>query len=250
MNEETNVQPTTAAQSDAQEHGPNQQLPLLALKNVVLLPRSILPVIVGRPTSIEAVEHALTVNKMLFVSAQKHQDVEQPTINDVYAHGTRATILQVMRIPNGALKILVEGVCRAHITGPVSPSAHQFLSVYVQDVPTRGLDEHTPELEAIWRRVKELYAQYTQINPHAPKELIGIIRFVHEIDMTADTIAAHLNLAFDERQSILEQDNIQQKLYKLAALLQREIAIIETERRIQNRMQQQVEKNQREYYLT
>ncbi len=249
MNEETNIKSLNRDESPALEQLEHEELPLLALKNVVLLPRSILPVIVGRPTSIEAVEHALTSHKTLFVSAQKNQAVEHPTLQDVYEHGARANILQVMRIPNGAIKILVEGICRSHAVAQLTESK-DFLSVVAYNVQTTGLEENSKELEAIWRQVKALYYHYTQLNPQAPKELIGTIRSVNEIDYAADTIAAHLNLTFDDRQKILEQNDIQQRLFFVAQLIQKEIEILETEKRIQSRIQQQVDKNQREYYLT
>jgi len=228
-----------------QQQGPF--LPLLALRNVVLLPKSILPVIVGRSTSIDAVEHALKVDKVLFVSAQKRQDVEQPGVNDVYEYGTRATILQVMRMPNKALKILVEGICRAKIVDTIAQDS--FLSVSIQDLASTGV-EYSKELEALWRHVKALYFQYTQLNTNAPKELITATRSAYDIDQIVDTIAVHLNLTFDERQAMLEQLDLKKRLFDVAQLLQKEIDILETEKRIQNRIQQQVEKNQREYYLT
>jgi ATP-dependent Lon protease len=152
-----------------------------------------------------------------------------------------------MRMPNKALKILVEGICRAKIVSAVQ--AHSFLSVGFQDIETTGV-EPSKEFEAIWRQVKTLYYQYTQLNEHAPKELITAVRTVHDVDYIADTIAVHLNLAFDERQAILEQCDLQKRLFDLANLLQKEIDILETEKRIQSRIQKQVEKNQREYYLT
>ena len=247
MIEEMHTSPAEITQQTTQEHILSEMLPLLALKNVVLLPKSILPVIVGRSVSIDAVEHALQRDKTLFVTSQKHQEVELPALTDIYEYGTRATILQVMRMPNKALKILIEGICRARIISAVQ--MHSFLSVSFQDLESDGL-EHSKELEAIWRHVKTLYYQYTQLNDQAPKELITAVRSVNDIDYIADTIAVHLNLAFNERQTILEQLDLQKRLFNIANFLQKEIDILETEKRIQTRIQSQVEKNQREYYLT
>ena len=221
-------------------------LPLLPLKNVVLLPKSIIPIIVGRASSIEAVEYALKHDKSIFVSAQKRPETEQPTEQDIYSYGTRSKILQVMRMPNKALKILVEGICRSKII--TTASIHSFMGVTFEDLDLDGINR-TKEFEALWRHVKHLYAQYTQVNDRAPQELIQNVRSIGDIDYSIDTIAVHLNLSFDDRQKILEQTNLKKRLFDIAQLLQKEIDILETEKRIQNQVQKQVEKNQREYYL-
>lgn len=240
MNDQPEITPVQEVQSQEPP-----MLPLLPLKNVVLLPKSIIPIIVGRASSIEAVEQALRHDKAVFITAQKVQDIESPGPEDVFEYGTRSTILQVMRMPNNALKILVEGVCRARAVQIV---ANGFLSAIVEDLPTADA-QHTKELEALWRHVKSLYQQYAQLNEKAPQELLGKSR-VEDIDYLADTIAVHLNLSFDERQKILEEISLHKRLFMLAQYLQKEIGILETEQRIRGRVQKQVEKNQREYYLT
>lgn len=223
-------------------------LPLLPLKNVVLLPKSIIPVIVGRQSSIAAVEYALKHDKSIFVTAQKHPDTEKPNEHDMYAIGTRSTILQVMRMPNKALKILVEGICRARIIK--SFAVEEFTGAMSVDLVTDGL-EHNRDIEATWRYVKSLYQQYANLNDRAPQDLINsATRTIDDIDYIADSIAAHLNLSFDERQNILEEINLKKRLFILALMLQKEIDILETENRIRSNVQKQVEKNQREYYLT
>lgn len=222
-------------------------LPLLPLKNVVLLPRSIIPVIVGRPSSINAVEFALKSDKSIFITAQKHPDVETPALEDLFTHGTRAVILQIMRMPKGALKILVEGMSRAKIVQP-EPSP-DFMVVQVQDIPTSG-EEPSTELFALWRHLQALYATYTQLNTKAPADLLGAAKTGEDMDYIADTLSVHINLAFDERQALLEAANLKDRLLKLCSYLQKEIEILETEERIRGRVQSQVEKSQREYYLT
>ncbi len=222
-------------------------LPVLPLKNVVLLPKSIIPIIVGRPSSIEAVEYALRNDKAIFVTAQKSPDTEKPMQDDVYRLGTRALVLQVMRMPNRALKILAEGICRARIEK--IDVLEGFLATTFQDLSTTET-EHSKEFEAIWRHVKVLYQQYAQLNERAPQELINFTRTTEEIDYIADTIAVHLNLSFDDRQKILEETSLKKRLFDIAILIQKEIDILETEKRIQGQVQKQVEKNQREYYLT
>lgn len=220
---------------------------LLPLKNVVILPKSIIPIIVGRASSIAAVEYTLRLNKSIFITAQRHSEVEQPTAEDVYQYGTRSTILQVMRMPKGTLKILVEGMVRAKMLK--SETTEGFITVEIEDLPTTSLDK-TIELEALWRQLKSLYAHYAQLNSKVPADLMVAVKSPEDMDNIVDTLAVHLNLSFEERQEILEVADLQQRITKLCAFLQREIDILETEERIRGSIQKQVEKNQREYYLT
>ncbi len=222
-------------------------LPLLPLKNVVILPKSIIPIIVGRPGSIQAVEHALKHSKEIFISAQKDPAVENPTSDDVFSYGTRSIILQVVRMPKGALKILVEGIGRARMTH----AEHQdgfYLAEFV-DLSTQKL-ERTLEIEALWRHLHELYMRYTQLNTKIPQDLMGNAKTIEDIDSIADTFTIHMNLTFDERQELLEIVPLEDRLVRLAQLMNKEIDILETEERIRGRVQNQVEKNQREYYLS
>jgi ATP-dependent Lon protease len=228
------------------ERGPF--LALLPLKNVVILPRSVLPIIVGRASSIQAVEFALRTNKSIFITAQKDSSVETPTTQDIFEYGTRSTILQVMRMPNGALKILAEGICRAKITG--THREQDFLGVFCEDVPTTNLILNT-EAEAAWRQLKALYAAYAKLNDKAPSDLPLVAKTAHDIDFIIDTIAVHINnVSFEERQRLLETFDLHLRLFELCNLLTKEIEILQTEQRIRGRIQTQVEKNQREYYLT
>ena len=223
-------------------------LPLLPLKNVAILPKSIIPIIVGRPISIKAVEYALKHNRSLFISAQKDPKTENPTKDDVFLYGTRSIILQVMRMPNGALKILAEGLCRAKIQS--FEDADGFIGVKYQDLPTSSL-EQTVELEAIWRELRSLYTAYTKLNEKAPTDLANAVKTSEDMDYIADTIGVHIsNLSLDERQAILELPDLKDRMLKLCSLLKKEIEILQTEQRIRGRIQTQVEKSQREYYLT
>ncbi|HJM69117.1 MAG TPA: endopeptidase La [Candidatus Babeliales bacterium] len=221
-------------------------LSVLPLKNVVILPKSINPVIVGRKSSIQAVEYALKHNKSLFVTAQKNPNVESPTGKDIFEYGLRATILQVIRMPNNALKILVEGICRARIVHLEEDG--EFMGAYFEDLPTTN-GEHSIELEALWRQIKNLYTEYSKLNDRAPQDLLTEARTVADIDSLVDTIAVQLSLSFDERQSVLEHYDLYNRILKVAGMLQKEIEILQTEQKIKGRIQTQVEKNQREYYL-
>lgn len=223
-------------------------LPLLPLKNVAILPKSIIPVIVGRDISIKAVEHALKTNRMLFISAQKNPTTETPTHNDVFTYGTRSTILQVMRMPNGPLKILAEGLCRAkalHFTD------HEdgFINVECQDLPTTNL-KSSVDLEATWRETSQLYTTYLTLNDKVPSDHMVEVKTPQEMDYMTDTITVHIeNLSLEDRQEILELSDLKLRMLKLCFFLKKEIDILQTEHRIRGQIQTQVDKNQREYYL-
>jgi len=251
MDTEKNFKPAGTIESQEsqsvilEEHG--DFLSLLPLKNVVMLPKSIIPIVVGRSSSIQAVEFALKNNKSIFITAQKDPKVETPTQDDVFVFGTRATILQVMRMPNGALKILAEGICRSRIL--TTHPSNEFIGVMCQDLPTTGLTPET-ELIALWRQLKDLCATYSKLNDKVPADLTAEAKSTQDMDYMSDTIALHINtLSFNERQELLETVNLCERMLKLCAFLSKEIAILQTEQRIRGRIQTQVEKSQREYYL-
>lgn len=226
----------------------DQFLPLLPLKNVVILPKSVIPIIAGRPISIKAVEHALKHDRSIFITTQKDPKTETPTQQDVYIYGTRATILQVMRMPNGGLKVLAEGICRAKITA--FQDGGSFIQVATEDLVTTGL-EYSIELEAAWRELSNVYRLYTQCNDKAPADLIDMVKSPEDMDYITDTIAIQINtLGYIDRQAILELSHLPMRIIKLCQILKKEIEILQTEQRIRGHIQTQVEKNQREYYLT
>lgn len=226
-----------------------QTLPLLPLKDVVILPKSILPVIVGRPLSIEAVEHALnTPDKALFVTTQKDPSTDTPSVDDVYQYGTYATIMHVNRMPNGPLKILIEGLHRSKIIKEVD--SNNFITVEYDDLVTTP-EEPTVEIEALWRHLKELYETYAKLNETVPANLMAMAHSIKEMDNIVDTIAVHIkNLSTQDRQEVLKTSDLTDRLTLIIRLLGKEIEILQTEHRIKGRIQTQVEKNQREYYLT
>ncbi|EKD23305.1 MAG: hypothetical protein ACD_82C00147G0002 [uncultured bacterium] len=152
-----------------------------------------------------------------------------------------------MRMPNGSLKILAEGLCRAQILEIEETS--EFKKVLYKELPTENTD-NVLELEAIWRQLKNLYMSYTKLNEKAPVELALMVKNIEDMDYIADTIAIHINLSFDERQKILETLDLQERMFKVCGFLKKEIEILQTEKRIKGRVQTQVEKNQKEYYLT
>ncbi|MBP6869726.1 endopeptidase La [Candidatus Babeliales bacterium] len=224
-------------------------LAVLPLKNIVTLPSSIVPVIVGRKSSIQAVEYAVKHNnKTIFVTAQKHPDTEDPTIVDLFEHGTISTILQIIKMPNGSLKILIEGLQRAKITKTEQDNP-DFLLVNFDYIPTTQKSSDA-ELEAGWRQLEQIYQSYTKFNSKIPADMTVLARNFKDKDSITDTIAVHANLSFADRQVILETADLTTRMIDLAILLKNEIDILQVEQRIKGRIQDQVEKNQREYYLT
>lgn len=223
-----------------------ETLPLLPLKNVVILPKSIIPIIVGRDLSIKAVEFALKHNHSLFITAQKDPKTEDPTVDDLFQVGTRSTVLQVMRMPNGALKILAEGICRAKMTSLTQ--ADGFFSATYTDLTTPN-DTLSIELNAIWRQLNTLYQEYAKLNEKASTEIITPVKTVADMDYATDTIAVHSDLTFNDRQAILETPDLKERMLALCALLKKESEILQTEQRIQGHIHSQVEKSQRDYYL-
>lgn len=236
-------------QSDILEQAMLTTLPVLPLKNIVTLPSSIVPVIVGRKSSIQAVEYAVKhTNKTIFVSAQKHPDTEDPTITDIFDYGTIASIVQIIKMPNGSLKILIEGLQRAKIIQQ-DLSRPDFLLVDFEYIPTIHTSSDS-ELEAAWRQLDGVYQNYTKFNQKIPTDMTVLARNFKDKDSIADTIAVHANLSFNDRQKILETADLTTRMIDLAILLKNEIDILQVEQRIKGRIQDQVEKNQREYYLT
>jgi len=237
----------TSPEQDTLENMP-LTLPVLPLKNIVTLPGSIVPVIVGRKSSIQAVEHTVKHNsKTIFVTSQKHPDTENPELNDLFEHGTVSTILQIIKMPNGSLKILIEGIHRAKIID-LAPQ-EDFLLANFEYIPTTSTSSDS-EIEAAWRQLDVIYQSYTKFNSKIPTDLTIMARSFTDRDTVVDTIAVHANLSFTDRQRILETAELTTRMIDLTVLLKNEIDILQVEQRIKGRIQEQVEKNQREYYLT
>lgn len=221
-------------------------LPILPLKNIVVLPSSIIPIIVGRKSSVMAVEHALKMhNKTIFITAQKRPETENPSQDELYSCGTKSTILQMMKMPNNSLKILVEGITRANMVETYQTES--FTSALIEDCETDTMSK--VDIEAAWRNLKACYQTYTKLNTKVPTDLIGLAETVEDQETITDTIAVHANISFYDRQRILETTDLQQRMILLTILIKQEIEILQAEERIKGRVQHQVEKNQREYYL-
>ncbi|MCB9493460.1 MAG: endopeptidase La [Epsilonproteobacteria bacterium] len=221
-------------------------LPVLPLKNLVALPKSIVPVVVGREISIKAVDQAMRGNKELFVTAQKSSDTETPTGEDIYEYGTRSLILQVARMPNGTLKILIEGISRCRFVHTQEQDG--YLSAYVEDLQTIQ-DLGDAQRAALWRNLFNLFKEYVNLNEKISSDVLTLCKEIGELDYLTDTIAVQMQLDFAQRQKVLELIDLKDRALHLSILLQKELEILKAEKNIRKRVQSQVEKHQKDYYL-
>lgn len=221
-------------------------IPVLPLKNVVAWPRSIRPVAVGRDISIQAIEAAMRGNREVFVAAQRSTDVEDPLFDDLYMFGTRATIVRVERFPNGVMKVLIEGIVRSRVVQQVSEEGY-FL-VEAVDIPSEGKLKETQE-KALWRSLYGYFKEYVELSEKLSSEVFDLFKGLNDLDYLTDTLASQLSLDLEEQQEILEIVDIKERALRLSQMLKSEIEILKTEKNIRKRVQTQIEKHQRDYYL-
>ncbi len=221
-------------------------LPMLPVRDVVLFPAMVLPLAVGRDKSIRALEEAMTTNRYIFIATQKNLQIEEPTPDDIFHVGSICEVLQMLKMPDGTLKILIECVARAEWTEfKLSDRGYieVGLNIFNEDI------ERTPEVEAVMRRIVALFEQYVRLNPRMPMDISISVSNIQDPSKLADTIAAHISIKNSEKQIILEAINPLKRLNKIIEILNAEIEILNIERRIQTRVRSQIEKNQKEYYL-
>ncbi|WP_413853767.1 endopeptidase La [Candidatus Ruminimicrobium bovinum] len=223
-----------------------KSLPMLPVRDVVLFPAMVLPLAVGRDKSVRALEEAMTSGRYIFIVTQKNLQIEDPSPNDIYQIGTVCEVLQMLKMPDGTLKVLVESITRAEWTD-FRLSDKGYVEVGI-NIFNDAVDK-TPEVEAAMRSTISLFEQYVKLNPRMPMEISISISNIHEPSKLADTIASHVSIKQNEKQSILETVSPLERLDKIGQILNSEIEILNIERRIQNRVHSQIEKNQKEYYL-
>ncbi len=221
------------------------QLPLLPLRDVVVFPHMVIPLFVGRPKSIKALETAMEAGKSIVLVAQKSAAKDEPMPEDLYAIGTVANILQMLKLPDGTVKVLVEGNQRAHINQVVDAKTH----FAVEATPVPADNEITHEVEAMRRTLVAQFDQYVKLNKKIPPEILTSLSGIDEPGRLADTIAAHLPLKLEQKQEVLEMFEAKKRLEHLLTLIEGELDILQVEKRIRGRVKRQMEKSQREYYL-
>jgi ATP-dependent Lon protease len=220
-------------------------LPLLPLRDVVVFPHMVIPLFVGRPKSIKALETAMEAGKSILLVAQKSAAKDDPAPEDLYEIGCVANILQMLKLPDGTVKVLVEGTQRACITAVDNQQTMFFATA----TPIAGEDGPNHEVEAMRRAVIAQFDQYVKLNKKIPPEILTSIAGIEEAGRLADTIAAHLPLKLEQKQEILELFDIKGRIERLLTQLESEIDILQVEKRIRGRVKRQMEKSQREYYL-
>jgi len=241
MTESTKATEATPAEPLA--HG---KMPLLPLRDVVVYPHLVIPLFVGRDKSIKALEIASDADKKIMLVAQKSATKDEPDAGDIYEIGTIATVLQMLQLPDGTVKVLVEGLHRVRVSEFEEVDGSFWAKPETIEQP---LHEEGDEVEALMRTVMTQFDQYVKLNKKIPPEILTSLATINEAGRLADTISAHLTLKLEERQSVLEMLSATERLEYLLHLMESEIDILQVEKRIRGRVKRQMEKSQREYYL-
>src|SRR6476620_139500 len=220
-------------------------LPLLPLRDVVVFPHMVIPLFVGRPKSIKALDVAMDAGKHILLVAQKQAAKDDPTAEDLYDIGSVATVLQMLKLPDGTVKVLVEGTQRARIQS--IEELGEYLAAEAQ--PIAGEPGPAHEVEAMRRALLAQFDQYVKLNKKIPPEILTSMSGIDDGGRLADAIAAHLPLKLEQKQQILQMGEVGKRLEHLLGVLEGEVDILQVEKRIRGRVKRQMEKSQREYYL-
>ena len=221
------------------------ELPLLPLRDVVVYPHMVLPLFVGREKSIEALEDAMANDKQVLLVAQRNAADDDPVADDLYQVGTVSNILQLLKLPDGTIKVLVEGGFRAAVAS-VDDTAG-FSVAAVREIVSDDIPDQ--EVEALLRSTITQFEKYVNLSKKVPAEVLTSLTGIDEPGRLADTIAAHMSVDLEEKQHILEISGIRERLEHLMGLMEAEIDLFQVEKRIRGRVKKQMEKSQREYYL-
>ncbi|MCU0761799.1 MAG: endopeptidase La [Hydrogenophaga sp.] len=224
-------------------------LPLLPLRDVVVFPHMVIPLFVGRPKSIKALEAAMEAERRIMLVAQKAAAKDEPSTEDMFEMGCVATILQMLKLPDGTVKVLVEGLQRAKVLDIRDGENHFIASVTPVDPQVERGGVLSNELEALRRAVMQQFDQYVKLNKKIPSEILTSISSIDDPGRLADTIAAHLPLKLESKQVVLDLDPVNKRLENLFEQLEREVDILNVDKKIRGRVKRQMEKNQRDFYL-
>ncbi|HOZ66273.1 MAG TPA: LON peptidase substrate-binding domain-containing protein, partial [Burkholderiaceae bacterium] len=227
-------------------------LPMLPLRDVVIFPHMVIPLFVGRPKSIKALELAMAAERRIMLVAQKTAANDEPTTADMFDVGCISTILQMLKLPDGTVKVLVEGQQRAKVSHINDVETHFIANVTPVEVVEPKLTakgEKTPEIEALRRAVMQQFDQYVKLNKKIPPEILSSISSIDDPGRLADTISAHLPLKLESKQIILSLADIKARLKNLFEQIEREVDILNVDKKIRGRVKRAMEKNQRDFYL-
>ena len=231
--------------NDSDKEAQHGMMPLLPLRDVVVYPHLVIPLFVGRAKSVRALEIASEGDKKILLVAQKSANKDEPDADDLYSIGTMATVLQMLKLPDGTVKVLVEGLYRVHVSEFVE-TEECFLAMAEK---INDPKEDDSETEALMRTVFTQFDQYVKLNKKIPPEILTSLATINDASRLADTISAHLTLKLEEKQKVLEMLSVTERLEHLLHLMESEIDILQVEKRIRGRVKRQMEKSQREYYL-
>ena len=223
----------------------NNRFPVLPLRDIIVFPNMVVPLFVGREKSIKSLETAMNANKQIMLVAQKSPDLDDPHDNDIYRFGTLATILQLLKLPDGTIKVLVEGDVRAKIEGKIYGDTYFEARINILEEDQKN----DRELEILSRSVLDSFDQYVKMNKKIPPEVITSLSGIDNPSRLADTIAAHMVLKIEDKQEILEINDIKDRIKKIINIIENELEILQVEKKIRGRVKNQMEKSQREYYL-
>jgi ATP-dependent Lon protease len=223
-----------------------QRFPVLPLRDIVVFPHMIVPLFVGREKSVRALEEVMSDDKQIMLVSQRDAGLENPTPDDLYKTGTLGTVLQLLKLPDGAIKVLVEGGTRAEIVRLDETDNYLQADVIF---PDESLSEDNNEMEALSRTALRQFEDYTKLNKKIPSEVLVSLSQVEDPGKLADTIASHLVVNIEEKQELLELTSVSERLERILGMMNSEIGVMQVEKRIRNRVKRQMEKSQREYYL-
>ena len=222
-------------------------LPMLPLRDVVVFPHMVIPLFVGRPKSIKALEAAMDADRKIMLVAQKTAAKDDPSVNDMFSVGCVSTILQMLKLPDGTVKVLVEGLQRAGVDEITE--GEEFFTAKVTPIEAGDGSDKASEIEALRRAVMQQFDQYVKLNKKIPSEILTSIAGLVDAGRLADTIAAHLPLKLENKQAVLELQKVQERLENLFEQLEREVDILNVDKKIRGRVKKQMEKSQRDFYL-
>jgi ATP-dependent Lon protease len=221
------------------------EFPVLPLRDVIVFPNMVIPLFVGREKSIKSLEVAMDSNKQIMLVAQKSADIDDPQDEDIYRFGTLATVLQLLKLPDGTIKVLVEGASRAEIKGKIY--GDEYFEAKVSIIDEIVVDDR--EIEILSRSVIDSFDQYVKLNKKIAPEVMTSLSGIDDPSRLVDTIAAHMVLKMEEKQAILEINDVKQRIENIIGLIENELDILQVEKKIRGRVKNQMEKSQREYYL-
>jgi len=219
--------------------------PVLPLRDIVVFPHMIVPLFVGREKSVRALESVMAEDGQILLATQKNASQDEPSPGDIYQVGTLGTVLQLLKLPDGTVKVLVEGTQRAKVSR--YHDNEEFFEAEAEVIEDKA--EAPQELEALSRAVVSQFEQYLKLNKKIPPEVLGSINQIDDPAKLADTVASHLTLKIPEKQQLLELSSVSERLERIYALMEGEIGVLQVEKRIRTRVKRQMEKTQREYYL-